>query len=607
MGETAGWLPIDWPTELATIEGPGVITRMWFQFTPIEPTSVPRDILLRIYWDGEEEPSVEVPVGDFFGSPFQFNMDADGNLFSSTNNAYSCNWPMPFERSARIELWNQGFRAVALGYEIDYLADVELPSDVATFHSQWRRENPVPQGENFVALQAEGRGLFAGAMLVAQGLWRQRDTFLRAPVALSIDGERSLFSVATPSYFNMGWFNGGTTPVLPNASLIEADWDASRFIASRLHLSDPVPFGRSLGMTFGHGVAYNSQAVDYAVTTFWYQQEPHAPFPPMPAVDERLASEPAALYTISGAIEAEDFMPGALWETQNYDPQVSRFQAMLGKPLETLFPQGVTVQVDALVDGEYQLGASFIKCASGGKFALEIDGQRIGEPYNTYDEMPLTGPLDCVNPASGPVIFGSAFLRRGRHDLTIVPILEDFDSTTSWIKHGDIYDEIVMPRVLVLDCVIFRGPDPGMIAEAELLPIAELTGGVTENQYSPIWSNDYQVFWHDTEDGNVLEFEVDIPQTWVYDLAGQFTRAKDYGIVQVEIDGVPVGRPIDLYTAKPYHTTGPLTIGNVPITYGNHRIGLRIVGKNPAAEDTWAGVDYFLFHPTTRYYYHRGQ
>ena len=600
MGESAFWVPVDWPTVLADLEGPGVVTRIWLSLTPIDPESVPRDLLLRRYWDGEEDPSVEVPAGDFFGSPFGFDLPADGPLFATTRNAYTSSWQMPFERSARIELVNQGFRAFALSYEIDHLTDVKLPRDVATFHAQWRRENPVPAGEDFIALQARGQGLFAGATLAAQGAYRWRDGFLRGPAVLAIDGKHAEFSIDVPSYFGMGWFSNGGEIVRPESVLIESNAFESRYIASRVHLSGPIPFERSIGLGFEHGVAYNGQKVDYAATTFWYQREPHAPFPPMAPADERLPSKPKDLFRIPGAIEAEDSMPGALWEMTTYPEDVSGFLAVAGKYDETFFDEGAIFEFDAMIDGPYEIGASFVRNASGGIFAAEVDGRRIGNPYDTWTSQSLTGPRDCVNPGSGPVIFGSIALKRGRHQLAIVPAGRNPEAQPSWLPRGEMYDEIWPPGLLVLDCVIVRGPDPGILMEAEYLRQVLCTAGSTEIQQSGRWSGDRQLWWRDGDAGDLLELRIDIPETGVYDLAGQFTQARDYGIIQVEIDGQPVGRPLDLYTSGKVRTTGPVTIGSLPIPFGKHRLGFRIAGKNPQSKDTMAGIDYLLFHPANR-------
>lgn len=313
-------------------EGPGCVTHLYFAMVFPQLTDY-RDAILRCFWDGETTPSVEVPLGDFFAVTharirlLQSAMVSVNPGMGSTHgmNAY---FPMPFATGARITLEHRGdaplgglFRA--LWYHIDYETyDEGPPDDTLRFHAQWRQERPTtavgPQPnvqlhgatntdgrENYVALEAEGRGQMVGLVLeinnVAGGWYGEGDDMV------FVDGE-----AWPPSIHGTGTeevFGGGACPSSEYAApyhgfhLIESADYHGLVGAYRWYVQDPIHFTRSLRWTIEHGHA-NNFSNEYASVAYWYQAEPHAPFPPLPERDAMRPSLPPAYEEARDAISS---------------------------------------------------------------------------------------------------------------------------------------------------------------------------------------------------------------------------------------------------------------------------------------------------------------
>ncbi len=304
--------------ELADIPGAGCIRHLYF--TVIGGEHYLRDTVLRMYWDGEETPSVEVPFGDFFGlgheQPrfFQSLMvcvnPGTGVIGTFGFNSY---FPMPFAKGARLTFTNEGATPVGVWYHIDYEKLAGLDGDVGRFHAQWRRENPTTAvgeaknvtshggknrdgKENYVLLDAVGHGNLAGYFLnvdnVAAGQHGgSNDTWYgEGDDMIFIDGE-----AWPPSFHGTGSeeiFGGGACPNIPytgpySGFHIAGNEDyLGKVSMYRFFVTDPIRFQKSIRVTIEHGHA-NNMANDYSSCVFWYQAEPHAPFPPLPPAEDR--------------------------------------------------------------------------------------------------------------------------------------------------------------------------------------------------------------------------------------------------------------------------------------------------------------------------------
>jgi Protein of unknown function (DUF2961) len=313
-GGNADFRPIP-PGETLTLldePGPGTITHIWFTLAADESYHL-KKLVLRMYWDDETTPSVEAPLGDFFGLGLgEYFLFQSIPLSVGPNKALNCFFPMPFQKHARMSITNDGSEPVgAFYFNIDYQAySKPLPPDAAYFHAQYRQLTPAKgwtnnwqdngaqiinnkknlHGEdNFVWLEATGRGHFVGvtmSVLQNQDFWwgEGDDMFF-------IDGETtpSIIGTGSEDYF-LGAYDFGGHPFsypLYGAPVVGIERAGGRSSVYRFHLDSPIPFTKSLRATIEHGHA-NVRSDNYFSVTYWYQTEPHAAFPPLPPVEDRL-------------------------------------------------------------------------------------------------------------------------------------------------------------------------------------------------------------------------------------------------------------------------------------------------------------------------------
>ncbi len=277
---------------LAEIQGPGAIHHLWV--TIAAEAFYGRKLVLRMYWDGETSPSVEAPIGDFFGVGHGLNRNLASLPInnSSEGRARNCYWRMPFARSARITVTNEGRREVpAFYYYVDYRKLPALPKDTPYFHVQYRQEFPPRPGRDYLLLEAEGSGHYVGSHMsilqTSMGWWGEGDD------RFTVDGEAapSLHGTGSEDYFSDAWGMREAQGLFYGCPLQELDQEdysaGAKASVYRFHIADPVPFRKSLRVTIEHGHA-NDRADLNSSTAYWYQTEPHKAFPALPPVEERL-------------------------------------------------------------------------------------------------------------------------------------------------------------------------------------------------------------------------------------------------------------------------------------------------------------------------------
>ena len=281
--------------------GPGEISHIWVTIASGESFHL-KKIVLRIFWDGESSPSVEAPIGDFFGLGLgTYFLYQSAPLAVGGDKALNCFFPMPFQKQARVTVTNEGRERVgALYWNIDYHTyRAPLPADTLYFHAQYRQAAPnkaiagnktnLDGKDNYVWMEAAGRGHFAGVTMSvlenADGWWGEGDDMF------FIDGEKlpSINGTGSEDYFLGAWDFGGKSFSYPlfGAPLVGAELEGSRWSVYRFHLDSPIPFTKSLRATIEHGHA-NDRGDNFYSVAYWYQTEPHAAFPSLPSVDARL-------------------------------------------------------------------------------------------------------------------------------------------------------------------------------------------------------------------------------------------------------------------------------------------------------------------------------
>jgi hypothetical protein len=283
--------------ELARIGGPGAIQSMWFTGRRIS-----RDVILRVYWDDQAQPSVECPLGDFFGVGWgPFAQISSLPVAVNPNNGLNCFWSMPFRRNARLTLENRGQQAFVCYYQINYvLTDIEPNSGY--FHAQFRRVNPLPYKSVYPLLDGvNGHGHYVGTYLAVgvtnSGWWGEGEI----KFFIDDDGEfPTICGTGTEDYFGgaYDWDVDGryveyTTPFLGMHQVLRPDGlyrSQTRFGMYRWHVADPIYFERRLRVTLqglgwrGDG-RYLPLQCDMASVAYWYQELPTAPFPELPDRD----------------------------------------------------------------------------------------------------------------------------------------------------------------------------------------------------------------------------------------------------------------------------------------------------------------------------------
>ena len=316
---------------VAEIEGPACITHIWMTVA-CEDFLHPRKMLLRMYWDGEETPSVECPLGDFFGvghGKISHFVSAPLAMVASEPPlgnwaGLNCFFPMPFARSARIEVENECDRDVwAFFYHVSYEKYDALDEDLGRFHAQWRRENPcrgwgdfsvsdpfaafrcgaedevlwdtpnLDGRNNYVLLEAAGQGHYVGCNLSIHNITNKTYSwFGEGDEMIFIDGEPfppSIHGTGMEDYFCAAFgLPGKFSAPYFGISLAGDPRDMSgKWTLYRYHVESPIAFSKSIRVTIEHGHA-NNRWDDYSSVAYWYQREPHGKFPLMPPVAERL-------------------------------------------------------------------------------------------------------------------------------------------------------------------------------------------------------------------------------------------------------------------------------------------------------------------------------
>ncbi|MCF8242331.1 MAG: DUF2961 domain-containing protein [Melioribacteraceae bacterium] len=295
-------IPPNQNATLMEVEGPGIITRIWITIAAGDPHFL-RRILIRMYWDDEQYPSVEVPVGDFFGTGFEYKHHL-AQFVGMSSGGYYCYFPMPFNKSAKIEVVNESnYEVNSFYYHVDYQKlEENLNDDIAYFHADWNRNIKTDSGENYTVLEAEGRGHFVGCNLNMQSysgeLW-----FLEGDEMIYVDGEEfpSVYGTGTEDYLTGGWYFRNGEFNHPYHGLVIKDEELGRISAYRFHVGDAIPFYKSINFTLetGHD---NLEVGDYSSTAYWYQMEPHKPFEKILKSGQRI---PLQIVMPAGSFEAE--------------------------------------------------------------------------------------------------------------------------------------------------------------------------------------------------------------------------------------------------------------------------------------------------------------
>jgi hypothetical protein len=284
---------------LGEIDGSGAIQHIW-----MTPTGNWRYSILRIYWDGEAEPSVEAPVGDFFAMGWgRYSQLTSLAVCVNPGSAFNAYWVMPFRKHAKITIENLDDKAVRFYYQIDYTL-ARVAADAAYFHAQFRRTNPLPYKQVYTILDGvKGRGQYVGTYMAwgvnSNGWWGEGE------IKFYLDGDQEFPTIngtGTEDYFCGSYnfenqekrqYQEFTTPYSGLIQVLRPDGlyqSQQRFGLYRWHIPDPIRFDSDLRVTiqalgWRSGSRYLPLMDDMASVAYWYQTEPHARFPKLPTKD----------------------------------------------------------------------------------------------------------------------------------------------------------------------------------------------------------------------------------------------------------------------------------------------------------------------------------
>jgi hypothetical protein len=390
---------------LMDVTGSGIIQHIWM----VEGLN--RGLVLRFYWDGEETSSVESPAPDFFAVGHgRFAPVNSLAVVVNPANAMNCFWPMPFRTRARITLSNETDRDVDLvAYQITYV-ETDVPASAGTFHAQYRRSSTAERNPYTILDGVKGRGRYVGTFLA----WTQMEKgwFGEGEIKFFMDGDDrfpTICGTGTEDYFlgSYGFPKPFTTAysgtVLPASENAEPP---SFWSLYRWHIQDPINFEAGLRVTiqalgWGRDGKYNKMADDIASVAYWYQAEPHAPFPKLPVLADRLRGTKRPPTMIAGAQECESLgtvnrTPGIVVEAQDLrgvgsgwsgDAQLFVRAQKIGDFVELAIP--------ANEPGARKIVLHATRASDYGMLRFTLNGKVVEAIFDGYAEKPApSGPIN---------------------------------------------------------------------------------------------------------------------------------------------------------------------------------------------------------------------
>ena len=390
---------------LMDVTGSGIIQHIWM----VEGLN--RGLVIRFFWDGEETPSVETPAPDFFAVGHgRFAPVNSLPIIVNPANALNCFWPMPFRTHARITLSNETDRDVDLvAYQITYV-ETEVPAAAGTFHAQYRRASTAERNPYTILDGVKGRGRYVGSFLA----WTQMEKgwFGEGEIKFYMDGDDrfpTICGTGTEDYFlgSYGFQRPYTTAysgtVLPASEGAEPPnfWSLYRW-----HIQDPINFEENLRVTiqalgWGSDGKYKKMADDIASVAYWYQAEPHAPFPKLPPAAERLRDAQRPPLKITGALECESLQIVAQTPDIPAGPQDLRAHGNGWSAAAQLFVQAqkvgdfVEFAIPAKEPGARKVVLYATRAPDYGMLRFSVNGKAVEAAFDGYAAKPVpTGPIN---------------------------------------------------------------------------------------------------------------------------------------------------------------------------------------------------------------------
>jgi hypothetical protein len=447
---------------MADLTGPGVVSHIWLTVADNE-FAWPRLVRLRVYYDGKKTPSVDVPLGEFFGVGHGYERDVDSlpirdSSFGRARNSY---WSMPFRKSCRITVTDEGKRPVTMFYyHVDWQQHPSLPEDIAYFHGYYRQERPAVSGKNYEFLNVKGTGHYVGTVLnvIQAGVgW-----FGEGDDLFFVDGatKPQISGTGTEDYLSDAWGLRVSTGPWSGTPVAEGELVGARLSGYRWHVPDPVPFTKSLWAGIEHaGWTYNDdgklrssfeQRPDYfSSAAFWYQKGVNEDLAEPPFGNDRLPLGNAMQIAVEDSIDEVKAVKGKVSVQREVD---------WGRDLLFFEAEGIGSRIDLPLDipssGRYEILARIAQAPDYGNYFALLDGKvmNLDNREALTSEMPTTGPAIFQNylpevyvAAEHPL--GWLQLEKGRHTLSFVCSGRDGRSAGYFLGINDVVLERVPETV----------------------------------------------------------------------------------------------------------------------------------------------------------------
>ena len=453
---------------MANLAGPGVVSHIWVTVADNE-YAWPRLVRLRVYYDGKKTPSVDVPLGDFFGVGHGYDRNLDSlpirdSSFGRARNSY---WPMPFRVSCKITVTDEGSRPVTMFYyHVDWQRHASLPDDTAYFHAYYRQERPAVPGKPYEFLSVKATGHYVGTVLNV--IQTQTGWFGEGDDLFYIDGagHPQIYGTGTEDYVNEAWGLRVACGPWSGTPVAEGERVGARLTGYRWHIPDPIPFTKSLWAGIEHaGWTYNEdgsvrsgfeERPDYfSSTAFWYQKGVNEDLPEPPYGEARLPLGNALQIAVEDAIESVTTGKGKASVQREVD---------WGRDLLFLAAEGAGSRMNVPLDvpdaGRYEIVARIAQAPDYGDYIALLDGR----PTGVDNRQAATSEI----PAEGPEVFhgflpevyvavdrplGWLTLSKGRHILSFICVGRD--SRSSGFNFG--LNDVVLERIPEQPSVSARG------------------------------------------------------------------------------------------------------------------------------------------------------
>lgn len=436
------------------VEGTGVINHIWLTFNDARPnwlestgSANPAELVIRMYWDGSPEPAVEAPIGDFFASGFGLRREVKSEpVLVEGGDGYNCYWQMPFHKSAKITVTNEGKKAArSFYYQFDYTEYNKLPKNTAYFCAQYRQEFPEQTGRDYLIADIEGRGHYVGTVMSVRS--RSPYWFGEGDAKYYVDeeSEPSTWGTGTEDYFLSAWgftenlnlYSGCTYMSIGEEDL------GQKYTLYRWHIRDPVRFTKSFRFEIEHTGWMSADETetgeedghveredDMATVAFWYQIGQPKRFAPIPPLEERILPDLEIVIGGKEMIGSVRHSPGKAGLQKGYD-WTGEGQILFSPSTEHAW-----LEADFEIEKEEYRGLILRMTSSHdyGNYRVSIDGQPISR-------IPMT--IDFERPAEdirilylySPTIevrdyyLGSASMKPGKHTIRFEQAGRDTNST----------------------------------------------------------------------------------------------------------------------------------------------------------------------------------